>query len=517
VEAVESHRFAPLEALYWRNAELDYASPAALLESLERRPPRPFLVRMRQAEDHEALAVLMRDPATMALARGREEVRLLWEVCQVPDFLGVLSDAHARLLAEIFRHLAGPGRRLPEDFVAASLRPLERTEGDLDTLLARLAAVRTWTFVSHRSSWLADAEHWQERSRAAEDRLSDELHRRLTETFVDRPSMVIARHDPSALVTVVTDAGEVLVQGLRAGRLEGFRFEPDRAVREGSRGLLAAANRALRAGARDRVAALEADPDGAFSLGGDGTLAWRGLEVARLTAAESALAPQVEVQATDLLDAGLRAKVQRRLAAFVQSELARRLAPLFALREGAPAGPARGLAFVVAEGLGTVARRRVAEQMAALSASDRQALSRLSLTLGRAAVFLPGLLRPEAVRLRAVLWGVRHGVRVPAPDGGPVIPLDPARPPSFYEACGYLPAAPFAVRADRLQAVAVAAARLGHAGPFRPPPGLGALLDPRPDALAAALGALGYRSDAAGAFAWARPGSSRRERRARGG
>ena len=59
VEAVEAHRFAPLATLYWRTDELDFFSPLALLGSLERQPPHPFLVRMRHAEDQRALAALV--------------------------------------------------------------------------------------------------------------------------------------------------------------------------------------------------------------------------------------------------------------------------------------------------------------------------------------------------------------------------------------------------------------------------------------------------------------------------
>jgi ATP-dependent RNA helicase SUPV3L1/SUV3 len=236
VDAVETHRFAPLTHLYWRTDDLDFFSPLALLGSLDRPPPHPFLVRMRHAEDQAALAALTRDADVMALARDPGSVRLLWEVCQVPDFQGVVTEGHTRLLSRVFRFLRGPAGRIPEDFLASHVKDIDRPDGDVETLLGRIAAIRTWTYISHRGSWVPDARFWQERTRAVEDRLSDALHERLTQEFVDRPGTVIARHDPSELVTSVGGDGEVLVQGLRAGVLEGFRFRPDREVREGSRG-----------------------------------------------------------------------------------------------------------------------------------------------------------------------------------------------------------------------------------------------------------------------------------------
>ena len=470
VDAVEKHRFAPLTHLYWRTDELDFFSPLALLGSLDREPPHPFLHRIRGAEDQAALAALTRDAGLMALARDPDAVRLLWEVCQVPDFQGAVSEGHTHLLARVFRFLREPGGRIPEDFLASRVKEIDRAEGDVETLLGRIAAIRTWTYVSQRASWVPDARFWQERTRAVEDRLSDALHERLTHEFVDRPGTVIARHDPSELVTSVGGDGEVLVQGLRAGLIDGFRFRPDREVREGSRGLLAAANRALSGLVRERVEALEREDDSSFALGPGAEVLWRGAAVARLVAGEGAIQPRVDVLSSDLLDPPLRERVRRRLAGWLESHLRQALPPLFALRDGAPPGVVRGLAFTLVEGLGAVSRRSVAQQVAALTPDDRKTLASLGVTVGRLTLFLPALLRPDSARLRARLFAVQQGrPAVSGPDGEPSVPGDPRMPAAFYLACGYLPAGPRAVRLDRLERAAAVASRLSHAGPFLPP------------------------------------------------
>src|SRR5581483_9724124 len=161
VEAVENHRFDPLRRLFWRNARLDYGSPAALLKSLEVRPPAPGLVAAREADDHRALRALAQHAEIAALARHPAAVRLLWEVCQIPDFRKVMSDTHARLLGQIYRHLAGPKERLPSDWVARQVQRLDQSEGDIDSLMTRIAHIRTWTYIAHRPEWLADAAQWQ--------------------------------------------------------------------------------------------------------------------------------------------------------------------------------------------------------------------------------------------------------------------------------------------------------------------------------------------------------------------
>jgi ATP-dependent RNA helicase SUPV3L1/SUV3 len=514
VDAVEGHRFASLRSIYWRSNELDFFSPLSLLGSLERRPSQPFFTRMRHADDHRALALLVRDHETMGLARGPQAVALLWEVCQVPDFQSVMSDAHARLLAEIYRFLRSPAKRVPEDYLASHVKRIDRTEGDVETLLGRIAAIRTWTYISHRSAWVPDARFWQERTRAAEDRLSDALHERLTQQFVDRPGAVIARYDPSDLVTSVAPDGEVLVQGLRAGALEGFRFVADREAGEGSRGLLAAANRALRQLVDERVESLEGDGGEAFRIGPGSELHWRGQPVARLTAGESVLSPQVDVLPTDLLDAPRRERVRRRLASWLEAHVGHVLGPLLTLRESSPSGVARGLVFVLTESLGSVRRREIGEQVAALTRSDRRELARLGVTLGRLTVFLPALLRPESIRLRSRLFAVRHGGPPAAgPQGEPSVPLDRALPPAFYLACGYQPAGRRAVRVDRLDRTAALTARLSRTGPFVPPRELASILGCPDTEVAAVLLGMGY-VERDGRFEWRRRGRRHARRRA---
>jgi ATP-dependent RNA helicase SUPV3L1/SUV3 len=452
VHAIEAHRFEPLPSLFWRNPELDFRSVGALAASLDLPAPRTELKRMRHADDQRVLTALRGDADVMSEARTPERVRLLWEVCQIPDFRNVMSEAHARLLAQIFLHLASPARRLSEDWVAAQVAAIDRIEGDIDALLGRIASIRTWTYVSHRSGWLAEPRHWQERTRKIEDRLSDALHERLTEQFVDRRGAIIARADPDGLVAEIADDGEVRIQGLVAGRLEGFRFAPEPGLKEKARGLLAAANRVLRESIVERVRLFAAEADDAFRLGDERSLLWREARVARIAKGEDALHPRVDVLASELLDPPLRETVRRRLAAWLEGHLRARLGPLFTLREAQLGGQARGLAFTLGESLGTVPRRAVAPLIDSLTPSDRRALAGLGVRLGRWIVFLPATLEAGALRLRAVLWCLANEENgLPLPAGQVTAPRDPRVPASYYAACGYHAVGARVLRVDSLE------------------------------------------------------------------
>jgi len=188
VAAVEEHCFEPLTQISWRNTRLRFDTVGALLRALDERPPAPGLVQIRDADDHRALQILSHNAEVMGLATHPAAVRLLWEVCQIPDFRKLMSDSHARFLAHCFLHLAGPDGRLPGAWVGAQMAQLDRLDGDIDTLMARIAHIRTWTYITHRGDWVEGAAEWQDRARGIEDRLSDALHDRITQRFVDRRS-----------------------------------------------------------------------------------------------------------------------------------------------------------------------------------------------------------------------------------------------------------------------------------------------------------------------------------------
>ncbi len=497
VEAIENHRFDPLTRIFWRNPRLNFASPAALLKSLEERPPRHGLSAAREADDHAALRALSRMPEVAALAAHRGAVRLLWEVCQIPDFRKVMSETHARLLAQIYRHLRGPSGRLPVDWVAAQVGRLDRNDGDIDSLMARIAHIRTWTYIANRPDWLADAGHWQDRARAIEDRLSDALHDRITQRFVDRRSAFLVKQLASTreLLASVSLAGEVKVEGHYVGQLDGFRFVPDIASTssEETRTLLAAANRVLRSEILSRAGRLAAAPDAEFALGPAGEVLWRGSAVARLLAGETPLAPRVEVLPAEFLDGEARDQVRRRLAEVVRERIRQGLTGLFRADAASLAGPARGLVFQLVEALGCLSADAWTVEHGKLGAGDRKALGRLGVRLGTESVYVEGLMKSAPIALRALLWAIHGGVGVPAPPQGWSVRRDPGVSEAAYRAMGYLVLGPRAIRADRVERLAAAARRLAREGTFPASPDLAALAGSALDEVPSVLAALGYR------------------------
>ncbi len=507
VSAIEAHRFDPLSAVWWRNDDLDFRSLDRLIGSLERPPPLSCLIRRQDADDHLALLALSRQAEIQASANSRERVRLLWDVCQIPDFRKVMSDQHARLLTQVFEHLSAPAGRLPEDWVAGQIQRLERLEGDIDALVQRIAHIRTWTYMTHRAGWIARPEHWQERTRAIEDRLSDALHERLTQRFVDRRSASLVRSlkEGRNLLARVKGDGEVEVEGHYVGALTGFRFEPDpSAGGEATRTLLAAANRVLRAEIERRARHLVKSGDGDFVLETDGTILWQGAPVGRLARGETPLAPKIEPITADFLEGEARESVRRRLDLVVRHRIAGDLGALVTL-PSLPLGPAgRGLAYRLVESLGTLGAGAGPVE---LNAEDRKRLTGIGLRFGTETLYLAPLLKPRAVALRAVLWSVWRGLGGPAPvpvPGRLSVPAADLPDPAYAEAIGYRIVGPRAIRHDGLEKLAAALRRRSRPGPFTLDASIGALAGIPIAELAAVVAGLGYRpSGAEGQLLWA--------------
>src|SRR3981189_724813 len=282
-QALESHSFEPIKMLQWRNTVLEFSSIGALQASLAETPKESGLTRAPLAEDILVLEHAARDDDIRALAQTRAAVERLWDVCQVPDYRKISPATHAELATTLYGFLMREGT-IATDWFALQVEQANHTDGDIDTLSNRIAHIRTWTFAAKRPDWLADPEHWQGVARAVEDRLSDALHERLTERFVDRRTSVLMRRlrENSALETDISKTGEGVGEGHNLGRLDGFMFTPD-ASRAGSdaKALAGAAQKALAGEIDARATRLAQAPDGQFVLATDGTVRWLGPPVAQ--------------------------------------------------------------------------------------------------------------------------------------------------------------------------------------------------------------------------------------------
>jgi ATP-dependent RNA helicase SUPV3L1/SUV3 len=432
VEAVEHHRFEPVAAAEWRNARLDFSSLANLMRSLAQPPPREGLKLSDESLDEIVLRQLAKDEDILARARSRACLLRLWEVCQTPDFRKLSIDEHIRLVRTVFEHLTEGRERLPEDWIAGQFTWLDRTDGEIDALAGRLANVRTLAYAANRPDWLKDPVHWQGRMRQLEERISDALHQKLMQRFIDRRTSALMRglNVRQELLAGVAGDGAVTVEGHFVGHLRGVRFDQARAETAlEDKALRAAAQRAVGPEIARRLGKLASEPDEAFSAQPDGAVLWRGEAVAAIEG-ERPFAPRVRLYG-ELGPPAARERAARRLEAFLAAEAGRRLRPLqrleAAVAEGRVKGLARGIAYRLAEAGGVLGRAEVEADVRALSQAERRMLKSLGVRFGAFSLYLPALLTASARDFSAAFGA--EGARAWRPPINQISPL-PAPAPS---------------------------------------------------------------------------------------
>ena len=420
IDAIENHRFPRLDHLYWRNAEPDFGSLGALIDSLEMNPQHRMLRAAPDGEDLTILKILAAEPETQRIVGSEANLARLWDVCRLPDFQKLGAEFHARFLSRVFHYLTSGSGYVSEHLFADQIARLDVIQGDVSTIAARIAVVRTWAYIAQRADWLEHPVKWRQRAAEVEERLSDALHAKLTERFVDRRTKMLmhnAATPVSQLRVEVDDSGEVFVENQLIGTLDGFSFATDpSAPLVDRKRLIAGAEKHLARELARRAGALIDAPDKDFTFsfvaGETPYCLWQSHPVATLKKGKDLLHPALVMNPSiRQLDPKLAAMITKRVARWLTSRIEQQLRPLFAMAQ-AITGVNTSVSFrtIVASMIdsgGMVERHLVEESVALLDHFDRKQLRTLGIIIGTLDIFHPALIKPEAAKLRVALHRIR--------------------------------------------------------------------------------------------------------------
>jgi len=498
--AIENHRFSPVRQVMWRNSDLDTSSLDALLSSLRSRPSRPWLRPVEQADDFAALSHLSQRASIQALARSPERVALLWRTCQIPDFRQLMPEVHASLLEEIFVQLAGPKGVIDRAWMEQRVARIDDPEGDIETLMTRIAFIRTWTYVASHGSWVQDAAWWQERTREVEDRLSDALHARLVQRFVSKSQTPRQARSPSR-PRARPSADESTAQAFHAPFLALAKLKlpsqpgaPPAPLEE------------------DWVEALADAPHSRFRVDAEGRIHDGDIRLGRLIRGMDLLHPEVSLALEEEPGAGARLRIQRRLVAWARDLVEQLLAPLRGEGASALSPAGRGVIYQLEQGLGTARAARAREQVALLTGQDWKTLRGMGVRAGRSVLFARPLLEPQMTVVRAALCSAWLQRTIPVPAPG----VAAMRVAAGLEEAMWLTGHPVfgghALRSDLVLRIEGLLARASQGGPFAPPLELAQWVGCEPRELAPILESFGMRHIGEGTWAPMRTGKRRRRR-----
>ncbi len=407
VELLENHKFEDIRNIFWRNSNLDFRSINNLIKTLEEKPDKDWLRRISECEDEKVLKYLIKDNGLM-IEEKSEEIKLLWECCQIPDFVKKTYGHHLEIVKKVFQFLKGGKAKITNQYMKAQLSNLDKLEGNVDSISNRIANVRTWSYVANKSNWVENQDYWIERTKYLEDKLSDRLHEELTKSFIDKRASVLAKglKQDITFETKIIENERVLINDQFIGTLKGLKMDLDLKI-----GALDADIKSLKKAARQNVAPeilrrinliLKCND---FELNEDFKIYWNKYPIAKLCPGKDYLNPEIELIIDDMIEFTEQKDLKDYLVKWLSNKITIELDSLFKLKSIKESNSqVRALGYQLYENYGVVKREKVGPLVKRLTQEDRKSLRDIGVKFGRYHIFLFKLFKPKQVSLRVLLW-----------------------------------------------------------------------------------------------------------------
>ena len=412
VELLENHKFEEIRTLFWRNSNLNFNNPISLIKSLEEKPQVEWLRKIHECEDEKALKYFLKDQKILNKEFDKKTLMLLWECCQIPDFVKKTYGNHFEVIGNVFKFLTSKKGLISEDYMRLQLMKLDKLEGNVDSLSNRIANVRTWSYVSNKKNWIENQDYWIEKTKLLEDRLSDRLHDELTKTFIDKRASILARglKQDMEFKTEILENNDVIIDNQFIGKINGLKLELDL-----KKGALETDIKSLKKAARQTIGPeLEKRiqniiDTGLIELNNDFKIYWNRFSIARLTPGNDYLSPNFELIVDDIIEQDQRQKLNLFIKKWLKNKINTVLKSLIDLKNLKDKHSSiKALAYQLYENNGVLVRDNVTEYLKNLGQGERKILRDLGVKFGRYHVFLHKLIKPEPVIIRTLLWKNYH-------------------------------------------------------------------------------------------------------------
>ena len=412
VELLENHKFEEIRTLFWRNSNLNFNNPISLIKSLEEKPQVEWLRKIHECEDEKALKYFLKDQKILNKEFDKKTLMLLWECCQIPDFVKKTYGNHFEVIGNVFKFLTSKKGLISEDYMRLQLMKLDKLDGNVDSLSNRIANVRTWSYVSNKNNWVENQSYWIEKTKHLEDRLSDRLHEELTKTFIDKRASVLARglKQDMEFKTEILQNNDVKIDDQFIGKIKGLKLELDLkkgALETDIKSLKKAARQTIGPELEKRVQSII--DTGLISLNEDFKIYWNEFPIAKLTTGNDYLNPNFDLIVDDVIEKNTKQKLNDYINKWIHLKINNVLKSLIDLKNIKENNSSiKALAYQLYENNGVLKRDQVSEYLKNLEQNERKILRDLGVKFGRYHVFLFKLLKPEAVSLRILLWKNFH-------------------------------------------------------------------------------------------------------------
>ena len=408
IEALEQHKFPEIQNIFWRNSNLNFDNKLSLIKSLEEKPNKDWLRRIYECEDEKVLKYFLKDAPNFNFEENSDNLKTLWECCQIPDFVKKTYGHHIEVVRKVFNFLTNGNRRIPNQYMKEQLSLLDKIEGNVDSISNRIANVRTWSYVSNKSNWVENQDYWIERTKTLEDKLSDRLHEELTKSFIDKRASVLARglKQDISFDTEIIENEKVMINKQYIGHLKGLKLELDLKV-----DALDADVKSLKKAARQNVGPEitkrinQIIDTKLIELKNDFKIYWNDYPIAKLIPGLDYLNPQIQLIIDEMIENDEKNKLNNFIQQWIELKINTELKSLIDLKNTKEKNPdLRALAYHLYENNGVVKRDDVSFYTKKLDQNERKKLRSIGVKFGRYHIFLFKLFKPSSVSLRTLLW-----------------------------------------------------------------------------------------------------------------
>ena len=412
IENIEKHNLPETKMIYWRNSDLNFKNPEKLISSLEQRPLSNNLLRTQDSLDESVLRHFLKLGSNNIIYH--KNLELLWECCQIPDFEKKAYGQHISIIDKVFKFLSTRKKRIPNDYMKEQLKGLEREHGNIDVLSHRISNVRTWSYVANKKNWVENSDYWVQLTKGIEDKLSDKLHKELTNSFIDKKISILSRSLKQDLVldTKIDINNKILINDQFVGELKGLKFIialTSKTLDTDIKSIKKAARKGVGEELEKRVSQIIDNDE--IHLNDECKIVWKENTIARLKKGNNYLNPNIEILADDALDDLSRSKLENFLKNWMDKFIKETLHDLLNLKlEPVKNKYIRALMFQLFENNGVLKRETVSDIVTAIKKDERKKIWELGIKIGRYHIYLPKMLKPKAVALRISLWRLFFGI-----------------------------------------------------------------------------------------------------------
>ena len=407
IDLIENHRFDLINNIFWRNSNLNFSNMKNLIKSLEEKPSKDWLRRISECEDEKVLKYLINNQNEIKIKDEERELRLLWDCCQIPDFVKKSYGKHLEIVKKVFYFLSTK-QTIPSSYLKDQLKLLDKVEGNVDSISNRIANVRIWSYVANKSNWLENNDYWIERTKYLEDKLSDRLHEELTKTFIDKRASVLAKglKQDISFKTEIIENKKVKINDLFIGNLNGLKLELDfkvDALDTDIKSLKKAARQTVMPEILKRIDQIINTQ--LIEIRKDSKIYWNDYPIAKLQKGKDYLTPEIDLIIDDMIEIKHKNKLKIFLDHWMKNKIENELESLIKLKNIKDNNnEIRALSYNLYENNGVVKREEVKLILEKLGQNERKILRSAGVKFGRYHIFLYKLFKPSSVSLRVLLW-----------------------------------------------------------------------------------------------------------------